>query len=85
MFVRSGVFQCPGDLQINSFQRYLWAFADADTSTNSDSLSLTERERKVFTIFTTSPQPKRWKPLQKNTLCLILTMNSWTWEEIREA
>jgi hypothetical protein len=85
LFVRDGVFQCPRRLKVNSFQQYLWAFADADASTNIDPLGLAGRERRVFSILVTSPQRERWKTLKKNTHCVILTMNPWSWEEILAA
>jgi hypothetical protein len=85
LFVQDGAFECPGDIEDDSFKQDLWAFVDADDTTDSSSLLLTGRERSVFAILTMSPQPSQWGRLRKNTSCEVLTMNPWSWEEIREA
>ena len=85
LFVRAGVFRCPGDLVVNSFRPYIWAFVDADHSLAGVPPELAERETNILTIFTTSPKRERWMPLVKNMSCVTVIMNPWTWDEIYKA
>jgi hypothetical protein len=85
LFVRGGVFQCPGDLLDGIFRRYTWAFVDADDELHGNSLVVAAQVKQLFIILSTSPQPARWKLLQKNTSCASLKMNPWSWAEIQEA
>jgi hypothetical protein len=86
LFVKDGVFLCPNHFSATVFRQVgLWVLADPDDSKEGLPKNLSQPLTTVHTIFTTSPQPERWKELLKTTSSTQLIMNPWSWDEIYRA
>ena len=67
------------------FAPFLWAFIDADARPTGVPEKLADHTTNLYIMFTTSPEPQRWKSLIKTTSCAKIIMNTWFLEEIRLA
>jgi hypothetical protein len=85
LFVKDGVFQqnvkC---ISGGDFAPFLWAFVDVDTLPGVPE-RLAGIDTKLYIIFPTTPEQRRWKTLTKYTICVVVLMNPWLLEELRLA
>lgn len=84
LFVEEGVFQGPPDTPSTDFKKRIWTLVDADEDIRIPP-SLAVHGTKLLNIFVSYPEPSRWKPLEKTTLCTVANMNPWTRKEISQA
>jgi len=85
LYVEDGVFEQPVErVRPRVFAPYLWAFVDADARPTGIPEHLVYHTN-LYIMFTTSPNRDRWKRLAKYTSCMVIIMNTWSLEEIRQA
>ena len=84
LFVEEGVFRGPPDTPSTDFKKRIWTLVDADEDVRIPP-SLAVHGTKLLNIFVSYPEPSRWKPLEKTTLCTVAIMNPWTRKEISQA
>ena len=83
-FEEEGVFQGPPDTLSTDFKKGIWTLVDADEDIRIPP-SLAVHGTKLLNIFVSYPEPSRWKPLEKTTLCTVANMNPWTRKEVSQA
>lgn len=84
LFVKDGVYEAPEGYRSTDLKTRVWTLVDSDRLKGIPP-ELAVHQTKHLLIFTSSPQSKRWKPLEDNTVCGILIMNPWTRKELLQA
>jgi len=61
------------------------AFVDVDDRNSGIPETLIGHKTKLFIVFVTSPMRQRWKRLSKCMNHVVIIMNPWSLEEMRQA
>jgi len=88
VFVEDGVYQQHVESKSffpSDFEPLLWAFVDADPHPTGVPEKLAGVDANLYIMFTTSPERERWKTLTKCKICMVIIMNAWFPEEMRQA
>jgi hypothetical protein len=84
LFVKDGVYEAPKGFRSTRLKTRVWTLVDADQLEGIPP-ELAVQQTKHLNIFTTSLESKRWKPLEKTTVCGVFIMNPWTRKELLQA
>jgi len=85
LFVEDGVYKAREHFGPTTHKTLVWTLVDSDESPSGVPSRLTVKGTQHFIIFNTSPQPMRWKHMEKSTNWAICVMNPWTRKEISKA
>lgn len=83
LFTKEGVFEAPGGFRHTTLRTRVRTLIDSDhEATTGIPAHLAARANKYFIIFSTSPNPARWKNMEKTKQYAVCMMNPWTKKEI---
>ena len=85
LFVDTGVFVVPKNVDISYFKPYIWTLVDWDESRKGVPGRLVSHGTMLFVIYTTPPNLERWHRLHSTTNLTTAIMDPWTGKEMLEA